>query len=105
MVDVPLPSTHPVCCRDILEPDALRVLLVPDELRHPAGGSRLSGIDGGLILDLQISETGDALLGAGGAETLPIISSGTICWMNANNCTRISTPAIIAKKQAAVMIP
>jgi len=62
------PSAHPVDRRHVPQPDTLRALVVPDELCHPAGGSRLPGIHGGLILDLQISETGDALPGTDGAQ-------------------------------------
>lgn len=53
---------------DILESDVLRTLVVPDELSHPAGGSGFPGIDGGLILDLQIGKTGDTLPGTGWAQ-------------------------------------
>ena len=59
---------YPLGNGDILEPDVLRTLVVPDELSHPAGGSRLPSIDSGLIPDLQISKIDDALPGAYGAQ-------------------------------------
>ena len=59
---------YPLGNGDILEPDVLRTLVVPDEISEPSGVSRIPSIDRGLLPDLQISKIDDALPGAYGAQ-------------------------------------